>query len=162
MRVGLVHSLSWIGLAALTTPWLRTTVNNVPEMLDARLWRSGTADYEIWVGYHHMFWGSNGVHSSMSHFWETVEDCDLQEFGFRGAALMWNNGQDIPDNIHERALHVVLDEGADNMRDYHGDKQFRFEPLWWSREEYKDVVLGIWFLEAIGGNGAALMRTLDI
>ncbi|GMN58473.1 hypothetical protein TIFTF001_027572 [Ficus carica] len=39
MRAGLVHGLSWIGLAAPTTPWLCTTVNNLPEMLDARLWR---------------------------------------------------------------------------------------------------------------------------
>ncbi|GMN57788.1 hypothetical protein TIFTF001_026881 [Ficus carica] len=131
------------------------------------------------------------VHSSMAHFRETVEDCDLQDLGFRGAVRTWNNGQGVPDNIQERldrvlvneewrilyafgrvyhrdffrsdhrALHVVLDEGADNMRDYHGNKQFHFEPLWRSKEEYKDVVLGMWFREAIRGDGAALMRTLD-
>ncbi|GMN33675.1 hypothetical protein TIFTF001_004278 [Ficus carica] len=135
--------------------------------------------------------GSDRVHSSMSHFRETVEDCDLQDLGFRGAALTWKNGQDVPNNIQERldrvlvnevgrilyafgcdyqrdffrsdhrALHVVLDEGVDNMKDYHGDKQFRFEPLWRSKEEYKYVVLGMWFREALGGDGAVLMRTLD-
>ncbi|GMN57782.1 hypothetical protein TIFTF001_026884 [Ficus carica] len=31
-----------------TTPWLCTTVSNLPAMLDARLWRDDTADYEIW------------------------------------------------------------------------------------------------------------------
>ncbi|GMN47789.1 hypothetical protein TIFTF001_016966 [Ficus carica] len=30
----LVHGLSWIGLATLTTPWLRTTVNNLSVKLD--------------------------------------------------------------------------------------------------------------------------------
>ncbi|GMN63689.1 hypothetical protein TIFTF001_032782 [Ficus carica] len=33
MRASLVHGLSWIGLAAPTTPWLRATVNNLSEML---------------------------------------------------------------------------------------------------------------------------------
>ncbi|GMN69663.1 hypothetical protein TIFTF001_038709 [Ficus carica] len=44
---GLVHALSWIGLVALTTPWLRTTVSNLPDKLDARLWRAGIADCEF-------------------------------------------------------------------------------------------------------------------
>ncbi|GMN73096.1 hypothetical protein TIFTF001_054277 [Ficus carica] len=44
---GLVHGLSWIGLAASTTPWLCATESNLPALLDARLWRDGTADCEI-------------------------------------------------------------------------------------------------------------------
>ncbi|GMN38922.1 hypothetical protein TIFTF001_008158 [Ficus carica] len=43
----LVHGLSWIGLAAQITPWLCTTVSNLPAMLDARLWRDGTADCDF-------------------------------------------------------------------------------------------------------------------
>ncbi|GMN21502.1 hypothetical protein TIFTF001_051133 [Ficus carica] len=43
MLNGLVHGLSWIGLAASTTPWLCATVSNLPAILDARLWRAGTA-----------------------------------------------------------------------------------------------------------------------
>ncbi|GMN62284.1 hypothetical protein TIFTF001_031369 [Ficus carica] len=35
---GLVHGLSWIGLAAPTTPWLRATVSSLPVMYDTRLW----------------------------------------------------------------------------------------------------------------------------
>ncbi|GMN58701.1 hypothetical protein TIFTF001_027804 [Ficus carica] len=30
-------------------------VSNLPAMLDARLWRDGTADCEIWVGHRHGF-----------------------------------------------------------------------------------------------------------
>ncbi|GMN61628.1 hypothetical protein TIFTF001_030719 [Ficus carica] len=55
MLNGLVYGLSWIGLAAPITPWLRATVSNLPAMLDARLWRDDTTDYEIWVGYRHGF-----------------------------------------------------------------------------------------------------------
>ncbi|GMN59969.1 hypothetical protein TIFTF001_029062 [Ficus carica] len=47
MLNGLVHGLSWIGLVVPTTPWLCATVSNLLAMLDARLWRDGTADYEI-------------------------------------------------------------------------------------------------------------------
>ncbi|GMN26302.1 hypothetical protein TIFTF001_043980 [Ficus carica] len=56
MLNGLVHGLSWIGLAASTTPWLFATVSNLPAMLDARLWRDGAADCKIWVGHCHGFW----------------------------------------------------------------------------------------------------------
>ncbi|GMN59499.1 hypothetical protein TIFTF001_028590 [Ficus carica] len=52
----LAHGLSWIGLAATTTPWLCATVSNLLAILDARLWRDDTADCEIWVGYRHGFW----------------------------------------------------------------------------------------------------------
>ncbi|GMN60987.1 hypothetical protein TIFTF001_030058 [Ficus carica] len=38
-RSGLVHGLSWIELAAPTTPWLRTTVSSMSAMYDTRLWR---------------------------------------------------------------------------------------------------------------------------
>ncbi|GMN72355.1 hypothetical protein TIFTF001_051992 [Ficus carica] len=38
MRAGLVHGLSWIGLAAPTTPWLRVTVSSLSTMYDTRLW----------------------------------------------------------------------------------------------------------------------------
>ncbi|GMN26333.1 hypothetical protein TIFTF001_046049 [Ficus carica] len=51
----LVHGLKWIGLAATTTPWLCATVSNLPAMLDARLWKDGTADCEIWVRHRHEF-----------------------------------------------------------------------------------------------------------
>ncbi|GMN59524.1 hypothetical protein TIFTF001_028611 [Ficus carica] len=56
MLNGLVHGLSWIGLAALITPWLHAKVSNLQAMFDARLWRDGTADCEIWVGHRHGFW----------------------------------------------------------------------------------------------------------
>ncbi|GMN59522.1 hypothetical protein TIFTF001_028607 [Ficus carica] len=46
MSNSLVHGLSWIGLAAPITPWLYVTVS-LPAMLDARLWRNGTADCRI-------------------------------------------------------------------------------------------------------------------
>ena len=54
--------------------------------------------------------GNDKVHSSISHFRETVEDCDLQDLGFREAVLKWNNGQDVPDNIQERLDRVLVDE----------------------------------------------------
>ncbi|GMN58259.1 hypothetical protein TIFTF001_027379 [Ficus carica] len=38
MRAVLVHGLSWIGLAAPTTPWLRATVSSLLAILDARRW----------------------------------------------------------------------------------------------------------------------------
>ncbi|GMN66046.1 hypothetical protein TIFTF001_035119 [Ficus carica] len=37
-RSGLVHGLSWIGLATPTTPWLRATVSYLLAMLDTRRW----------------------------------------------------------------------------------------------------------------------------
>ncbi|GMN57683.1 hypothetical protein TIFTF001_026781 [Ficus carica] len=45
VRSGLVHGLSWTGLAAPTTPWQRTTVSDLPAILDAILWRVGAADW---------------------------------------------------------------------------------------------------------------------
>ncbi|GMN20508.1 hypothetical protein TIFTF001_045345, partial [Ficus carica] len=53
MLNGLVHDLSWIRLAAPTTPWLCAMVSNLSGMLDARLWIDDTADCKIWVGHHH-------------------------------------------------------------------------------------------------------------
>ncbi|GMN30531.1 hypothetical protein TIFTF001_046430 [Ficus carica] len=53
VRSGLVHGLSWTGLAAPTTPWQRTTVSDLLAILDAILWRVGTADCEMWNGHHH-------------------------------------------------------------------------------------------------------------
>ncbi|GMN54000.1 hypothetical protein TIFTF001_023131 [Ficus carica] len=55
MLNGLVHSLSWIGLAAPITPWLHVMLSNLPAMLDARLLRDDTADCEIWIGHRHGF-----------------------------------------------------------------------------------------------------------
>ncbi|GMN25538.1 hypothetical protein TIFTF001_040749 [Ficus carica] len=43
MLNSVVHGLSWIGLAAPITPWLHATVSNLLAILDARLWRAGTA-----------------------------------------------------------------------------------------------------------------------
>ncbi|GMN60341.1 hypothetical protein TIFTF001_029433 [Ficus carica] len=37
-RTGFVHGLSWTGLAAPITPWLRTTVSNLMAICDARRW----------------------------------------------------------------------------------------------------------------------------
>ncbi|GMN59523.1 hypothetical protein TIFTF001_028617 [Ficus carica] len=37
-RTSLVHGLSWIGLAAPTTPWLRATVSYLLTMIDTRRW----------------------------------------------------------------------------------------------------------------------------
>ncbi|GMN69110.1 hypothetical protein TIFTF001_038161 [Ficus carica] len=37
-RSGLVHGLSWTGLAAPTTPWQRATVSNPTVLHDARQW----------------------------------------------------------------------------------------------------------------------------
>ncbi|GMN51464.1 hypothetical protein TIFTF001_020612 [Ficus carica] len=56
VRSGLVHGLSWTGLVAPTTPWQRTTVSDLPAILDAILWRVGAADCEKWNGHHHGFW----------------------------------------------------------------------------------------------------------
>ncbi|GMN64288.1 hypothetical protein TIFTF001_033361 [Ficus carica] len=53
VRSGLVHGLSWAGLAAPTTPGQRTTVSDLPAILDAILWRVGAADCEMWNGHHH-------------------------------------------------------------------------------------------------------------
>ncbi|GMN31669.1 hypothetical protein TIFTF001_046536 [Ficus carica] len=38
VRSGLVHGLSWTGLAAPTTPWQRATVSKLIAMLDTRQW----------------------------------------------------------------------------------------------------------------------------
>ncbi|GMN30294.1 hypothetical protein TIFTF001_044445 [Ficus carica] len=37
-KSGLVHDLSWIGLAAPTIPWLRATVSSILAILDTRRW----------------------------------------------------------------------------------------------------------------------------
>ncbi|GMN69390.1 hypothetical protein TIFTF001_038439 [Ficus carica] len=55
MLNGLVHGLSWIGLAASTIPWLHATVSSLPAILDARLWRDGAADCEMWDEHCHGF-----------------------------------------------------------------------------------------------------------
>ncbi|GMN72610.1 hypothetical protein TIFTF001_052880 [Ficus carica] len=42
----IVHVYAIVGLdwPPPTTPWLCTTVSNLPAILDARLWRDGAAD----------------------------------------------------------------------------------------------------------------------
>ncbi|GMN58264.1 hypothetical protein TIFTF001_027374 [Ficus carica] len=42
-RSGLVHGLSWTGLAAPTTPWLRATVSKLMAVLDTRQWSVSAA-----------------------------------------------------------------------------------------------------------------------
>ncbi|GMN59404.1 hypothetical protein TIFTF001_028501 [Ficus carica] len=52
-RSGLVHGLSWTGLAALTTPWLRATVSKLMAVLDTRRWSVVELDYGLswkWTG----------------------------------------------------------------------------------------------------------------
>ncbi|GMN60089.1 hypothetical protein TIFTF001_029187 [Ficus carica] len=45
-RSGLVHALSWIGLAAPTTPWQRATVSKLIAILDTRQWSVAIQDCE--------------------------------------------------------------------------------------------------------------------
>ncbi|GMN23031.1 hypothetical protein TIFTF001_043620 [Ficus carica] len=45
-RSGLVHGLSWTGLAAPTTPWLRATVSKLMTGLDTRQWSVVMQNYE--------------------------------------------------------------------------------------------------------------------
>ncbi|GMN21651.1 hypothetical protein TIFTF001_043361 [Ficus carica] len=46
VRSGLVHGLSWTGLAAPTTPWQRATVSKLIAILDTRQWSVAIQDCE--------------------------------------------------------------------------------------------------------------------
>ncbi|GMN63715.1 hypothetical protein TIFTF001_032784 [Ficus carica] len=48
-RAGLVHGLSWIGLAAPTTPWLRATVSNLSAILDTRRCQVAKLEYLLMI-----------------------------------------------------------------------------------------------------------------
>ncbi|GMN70361.1 hypothetical protein TIFTF001_039404 [Ficus carica] len=49
-RTGLVHGLSWTGLAAPTTPWLCATVSSLLAILDARRWGMTGLIVKLWDG----------------------------------------------------------------------------------------------------------------
>ncbi|GMN54135.1 hypothetical protein TIFTF001_023276 [Ficus carica] len=46
----LVYGLSWIRLAAPTTPWLRATVSILLAILDARRWGMAGLTVKLWDG----------------------------------------------------------------------------------------------------------------
>ncbi|GMN65130.1 hypothetical protein TIFTF001_034189 [Ficus carica] len=48
-RSGLVHGLSWTGLAAPTTPWLHATVRNLMAIYDTRRWSVTVRNWETKV-----------------------------------------------------------------------------------------------------------------
>ncbi|GMN23465.1 hypothetical protein TIFTF001_040459 [Ficus carica] len=50
IRSGLVHGLSWTGLAAPTTPWQRATVSKLIAILDTRQWSMARQTVKLWVG----------------------------------------------------------------------------------------------------------------
>ncbi|GMN19440.1 hypothetical protein TIFTF001_049915 [Ficus carica] len=54
VRSGLVHGLSWTGLAAPTTPWQRATVRNPTVLHDAGLWCMARQTVKLWDGNHYV------------------------------------------------------------------------------------------------------------
>ncbi|GMN61421.1 hypothetical protein TIFTF001_030509 [Ficus carica] len=54
VRSGLVHGLSWTGLAAPTTPWQRATVRNPTVLHDTRLWCMARQTVKLWDGNHYV------------------------------------------------------------------------------------------------------------
>ncbi|GMN21891.1 hypothetical protein TIFTF001_045573 [Ficus carica] len=56
VKSGLVHGLSWIWLAALSTPWLRATVSNLSAIFDARRWSVARLPVKSWDGNHYAFY----------------------------------------------------------------------------------------------------------
>ncbi|GMN60109.1 hypothetical protein TIFTF001_029202 [Ficus carica] len=48
VRSGLVHGLSWTGLAAPTTPWQRATVSKLIAILDTRQWSMAIQTVKLW------------------------------------------------------------------------------------------------------------------
>ncbi|GMN66011.1 hypothetical protein TIFTF001_035084 [Ficus carica] len=50
VRSGLVHGLSWTGLAAPTTPWQRATVSKLIAILDTRRWSMARQTVKLWDG----------------------------------------------------------------------------------------------------------------
>ncbi|GMN18816.1 hypothetical protein TIFTF001_046853 [Ficus carica] len=54
-RSGLVHGLSWIELAAPTTPWQRTTVSDLSAIFDARRWSTAWLFVKCWDGNRYAF-----------------------------------------------------------------------------------------------------------
>ncbi|GMN64861.1 hypothetical protein TIFTF001_033909 [Ficus carica] len=53
VRSGLVHGLSWTGLAAPTTPWQCATVSKLIAMLDTRQWSMARQTVKLWDGNHY-------------------------------------------------------------------------------------------------------------
>ncbi|GMN62536.1 hypothetical protein TIFTF001_031617 [Ficus carica] len=53
VRSGLVHGLSWTGLAAPTTTWQRATVRNPTVLHDTRLWCMARQTVKLWDGNHY-------------------------------------------------------------------------------------------------------------
>ncbi|GMN21816.1 hypothetical protein TIFTF001_043395 [Ficus carica] len=54
VRSGLVHGLSWTGLAAPTTPWQRATVSKLIAMLDTRRWSMARQTVKLWDGHYYV------------------------------------------------------------------------------------------------------------
>ncbi|GMN72324.1 hypothetical protein TIFTF001_054204 [Ficus carica] len=51
---GLVHGLSWTGMAAPTTPWQRAMVRNPTVLHDTRLWCMARQTVKLWDGNHYV------------------------------------------------------------------------------------------------------------
>ncbi|GMN64353.1 hypothetical protein TIFTF001_033431 [Ficus carica] len=54
-RAGLVHDLSWTGLAAPTISWLRVTVSRLLTILNARWWGMSWLAMKLRVGDRYAF-----------------------------------------------------------------------------------------------------------
>ncbi|GMN65091.1 hypothetical protein TIFTF001_034170 [Ficus carica] len=89
MRVGLIHGLSWIGLADLTTPWLRSTVSSLPVMYDTRLWKMVRQTVKTLVPI------------------ETFEDCHLEEPTQREEHLELFHNNDSLSEVRVQDLAIV-------------------------------------------------------
>ena len=60
-----------------------------------------------------------------------------------------------------RAIHLVLDFNPQAIRDsWRSDRRFVFEPLWRSKDKFKEVLREVWVRSSIGDDGKTLLDTL--
>lgn len=71
---------------------------------------------------------------SVSQFWNELIECALQDLGFSGPPLTWNNGRDAEANIQERLDRVLADE---NWRRLFPSDVNHYLPFWGS--DHRDL-----------------------
>ena len=112
----------------------------------------------------------------MDAFRETMDDCEVKDLGFKGCCFTWQRGNSPSTLIQERLDRMLANEGwcdiypswevlhLPRYRSDHaplllktgvndsfrrGSKLFKFEALWLSKEECKNVVEAAW-VESVG------------
>ncbi|GMN70244.1 hypothetical protein TIFTF001_039286 [Ficus carica] len=113
VRSGLVHGLSWTGLAAPTTPWQRATVSKLIAILDTRQWSMARQTVKLYlVADARLWWMTLGERALPDRTWAHFRALVIARFGpipEEGADAPYHDPEIYRDMYHERYYGFVAD-----------------------------------------------------